>query len=189
MRYLIAVFMSFLLVAAAGAATVEVDDVELPRQATARDGSALTLNGAGLRKRFFFSIYVGALYLAEPLGEAEAIRASDQPARMEMHFRYGEIERERLNEAWREGLEANNEAAALADLEPRIERFLGMTPAVVDEGDVVTYEYLPGDGTRVAFNGEAVGTVEGHDFFAALVGVWIGPEPPSGRLSEGVLGN
>ncbi|HEY9198971.1 MAG TPA: chalcone isomerase family protein, partial [Gammaproteobacteria bacterium] len=33
---------------------------------THADGSALLLNGAGVRRRFFMDIYVGALYLAQP---------------------------------------------------------------------------------------------------------------------------
>jgi hypothetical protein len=37
-------------------------------------------------------------------------------------------------------------------------------------------------------NGEPRGTVEGGIFFRALLGVFLGPEPPDDDLREGMLG-
>lgn len=174
--------------AGTAAASQSVGGIDLPRETAARDGSRLVLNGAGIRSRFFIRVYVGALYLATPSGDADAIIAADRPARMEMHFRYGEIERDRLNEAWRDGFADNNDDAVLGAIRDRLETFLELTPAAVDEDDVLTYEYLPGEGTQVTTNGEVVGLIDGRDFFEALLRVWIGPNPPDRRLRSGVLG-
>lgn len=170
-------------------ATTEVGGVPLPEASVARDGTELQLNGAGLRTRFFVSVYTGALYVEERADDAEALRATDQAARMELHFLRDGIEQHQLNDAWRDGLAANNDAELLAAIDDRLDGFLELSPVDgVDDGDVLSYEYLPGEGTEIGMNGEAQGVIPGHDFFAALLSTWIGDEPPSRRLRSGVLG-
>lgn len=45
---------------------VELAGVTLAPTATLTDGSVLVLNGAGVRKKFFVDVYIGALYLPSP---------------------------------------------------------------------------------------------------------------------------
>jgi hypothetical protein len=54
--------------------------------------------------------------------------------------------------------------------------------------DVVEIDLLPGEGTRVAINGREKGVVQGDDFARAVLGIWLGPVPPSEELKEGMLG-
>lgn len=176
-----------LLLAAPPLSARTLEGVELAEAATARDGTTLQLHGAGVRSKFFFDIYVGALYLPRTGQEAEEILAADQPGRIEMHFVYDEVSRERLVKAWRSGFEANNPPGIREAIADRLDRFVDMFPAATG-GDRFTMEYLPGSGTRVAVNGEPRGTVEGGIFFRALLGVFLGPEPPDDDLREGMLG-
>lgn len=179
-----------LLLSGPAAAATEVAGVELPETREARDGTRLALNGAGLRKKFLFRVYVGALYLAEAGGDAEAILERNQPARMEMHFLRGGIERDQINDAWREGVAANSPEAVVDAIADARDTFLDQTPAEIAEGDMLTVEYVPGDGTQLAHNGETRGgAVGGHNLFAALLSTWLGEEPPSSRLRAGVLGD
>ncbi|MDZ7748898.1 MAG: chalcone isomerase family protein [Halofilum sp. (in: g-proteobacteria)] len=164
-----------------------VAGVSLADSATARDGTALVLHGAGLREKFFFDIYVGALYLPSGGQSVEAILERDRPARVEMHFVYDEVSREQLAEAWREGFRDNNPAERREAVAGRLERFVALFPAAV-EGDVLALEYVPGDGTRVSVNGEPRGTIAGRDFFRALLGVFLGPEPADRSMKAGMLG-
>jgi len=39
----------------------------------------------------------------------------------------------------------------------------------------------------VTLNGEEKGTIEGDDFGAALLRVWLGPKPPTEELKNGLL--
>ena len=179
-------FLLSLLPVAAGAA--EVAGVALDERASARDGSVLRLHGAGVRERFFFDIYVGALYLPERGQGAERIRATDQPGRVEMHFVYESVSREQLAEAWRTGFAANHPRAVRAAIAERVETFIALFPDA-KAGDTLAMEYVPGDGTAVTINGETAGTIAGGVFFRALLGVWLGPEPADGDLKRGMLGD
>jgi len=164
-----------------------IEGVELAESVSARDGTALQLHGAGIRDKFVFDIYVGALYLPSTGQSLKTILGSDQPARIEMHFLYDEVEAEKLESAWREGFGDNNDREVLDTIEPQLEDFVGMFPTAV-AGDTFAMEYLPGQGTRVTINGEAAGTVAGEVFFNALLGVFLGPEPADDDLKEGMLG-
>jgi len=180
-------FLAVLLGLSPFAHARSVEGVELPEAVTARDGSALQLHGAGVRTKFIFDIYVGALYLTSGGQDLDTILGSDQPARIEMHFLYDEVEAEKLESAWREGFGDNNDREVLDTIEPQLEDFVGMFPTAV-AGDTFAMEYLPGQGTRVTINGEAAGTVKGEVFFNALLGVFLGPEPADDDMKEGMLG-
>lgn len=176
------------LVLAAPAAARSVEGVELPESAAARDGTELRLHGAGVRTKFFFDIYVGALYLPQAGQALEAIRGTHQAGRVEMHFLYDEVSAERLAEAWRRGFRDNNPAAVRDAIADRLARFIGLFPAAA-EGDTLVMEYVPGAGTRVSVNGDPRGTIEGGAFFRALLGVFLGPEPADGDMKAGMLGH
>lgn len=150
------------------------------------DGHSLTLQGLGLRKKFIFSVYVGALYLTTPTSEAAAAIATDEPKRIEMHF-LRDVGADKMKEAFREGF-FNNSQEKLDRLNPRIDAFLTLFDAGVKDGEAVAITYLPGKGTTVAFDGKPVGTIEGRDFMEALWAVWLGPAPADHGLKKGMLG-
>lgn len=185
--YRLSVFVLLLsfLPFAAHARTLE--GVELDETVTARDGTELQLHGAGVRDKFIFDIYVGALYLPISGLSGEAILGGDRPARIAMHFLYKEVEADSLESAWREGFANNNESEVLDTIEPQLEEFVRLFPTAV-EGDAFIMEYLPGQGTQVVVNGETAGTIEGDVFFNALLGVFLGPEPADDDLKRGMLG-
>ena len=57
------------------------------------------------------------------------------------------------------------------------------------EKQVVTLDWVPGQGTKVALNGAAKGkTIAGEDFYNALLKIWIGGKPVSGDLKATLLG-
>jgi len=164
-----------------------VSGVDLPERVRARDDTEPVLNGAGVRTKFFFDIYVGALYLPAAGQELERIRQTDQPARVDMHFEYSEVSHDKLADAWREGFRANNAPEVYDRVEDRLARFVDLFPTA-HENDVYVIDYLPGHGTEVRINGEPVGTIAGAEFFHALLNVWLGPDPADDDLKDGMLG-
>ena len=75
----------------------------------------------------------------------------------------------------------------LPALAPRIARFQsGMTD--FKEGQTLAFTNAPGKGVAVSVNGTAGPAIEGADFAAALLGIWLGPEPPNADLKAGLLG-
>ncbi len=175
------------LVALPGAAAARtVAGVEVP-ETVAVDGTALVLNGAGVRRKLFVKVYVGALYLPERRADPAAIIGADEPQRVEMRILYRRIGVRKLRESWEEGLQANHPPERLEALRPVLERYYA-TLRPVRRGDLVTLTYRPGAGTEVAKNGEVIDVIPGRALFAALLGVWLGPSPPDRNLKAAMLG-
>lgn len=166
---------------------VEIAGVSVPERQTLPDGRMLQLNGAGPRRKFFFTIYVAALYLPEPQEDAELIIESRQPKRVTMGFVHSKVERAKMAQAWREGFERNHDGPVLERLADRIDRFVSQF-GDLHRGDRVQIDLLPGSGTRVSINGTVGEVIPGADFAAALLRIWLGSEPVSDRLKAQMLG-
>lgn len=167
---------------------VTVEGVNVPEQVLqTASKQTLTLNGAGVRSKFVFSIYVGALYLPEKITSVSAILAHAGPNRVSMHFLYDEVSKEKLVNGWQEGFEENNSEAQMKKLRDRLNQFNQLFKTVV-KGDVIILDYLPDTGTSVSINNQHQGTVPGHDFNQALLKVWLGDEPADSDLKEAMLG-
>lgn len=149
--------------------------------------SPLALNGAAVRKKFFFNIYVGALYLSSPSRSAIDIIGDPRARSVAMHFLYKEVSGEKLVEGWNEGFAANLTPAELKETAARLEAFNALF-RTARKGDVYRLDFLPGKGTVVRFNGETLGSVEGEDFFSALLKVWLGERPADKKLRKAWLG-
>ena len=170
---------------AAPAAAASVAGVDLP--ATVRvDDATLALNGAGLRSKLMFKVYVGALYLAEKNADAARVLAADQARRMELRF-LRDVTKTQLCDSWNEGLEANVPGAG-SDLKAA---FGALCAAMKDvaEGAILALTYRPGAGTEIAFDGKTAATIPGKPFADAVLACWIGPEPGPGEdFKDAVLG-
>jgi Chalcone isomerase-like len=186
MKILVAILCSFLLSWNANA--LEVADVKLPD--TAQVGSqTLALNGAGLRKKWFFKVYVCALYLPQKQASAETIINEDPEYRIAMYMKRG-LGSKRLYGAFREAIEANHTPAELATMDPQLKQMAAIFDDVkeVEEGDVISLDYLPGTGTQVRVNDTVRGTIVGAEFSRALLRIWLGNKPAQDDLKKEMLG-
>ena len=174
----------FLSASLVGAATMK--GVSLPDTATI-GGRECRLNGVGVRTKVVISVYLGALYLATPTGDAATAIAADEPKRIVMHFVHSKVGADAIGEAWRDGFSGNS-AATLPQLKERLERFSGWFDADLLKGEQVLLTYLPGQGTEVVVQGKVRGVIEGADFMRALWSVWLGEKPADGGLKKGMLG-
>ena len=177
-----------LLLLSTSASAGKIAGVEIPSMVQP-DGMTepLVLNGAGIRSKFFFKIYVAALYLPTRSTESEAILSKDVPNRITMHFVYSEIDRKKLTDGWSEGFKENTDQNQMAEIEDRLQVFNAMFDTL-REGDEVVFDYRPGAGTQVTIKGEAKGSIPGYDFNQALLRVWLGPEPVTSDLKRALLG-
>ena len=166
----------------------EYSGVQFPEQLTqASSGKILQLNGVGMRTKFVFDVYIGALYTLEKVGSREELNASDQANRVVMHFVYNEVSAKKLVKGWNKGFEENQSDESLERLATRIQTFNDMF-ATLKAGDMVVLDYVPGKGTEVTIKGENKGTIEGAGFNDALLDIWLGEEPADNDLKEGMLG-
>jgi len=166
----------------------DIADISFSEQVTVEGiENQLLLNGAGIRYKFFFKIYVGALYLADKQNSADQILKSSQANRVVMHFLYDEVEKEKLVNAWLEGFEENVEESVFKTLKDRLDNFNAMF-SDLHKGDVVLLDYIPQQGTRVTIKGVQKGVIKGEDFNQALLSVWLGEEPVTEELKDAMLG-
>jgi len=163
----------------------EREGVKFPDQITV-GSTNLVLNGMGIRTKFFFKIYIGALYLTAKESDATKILASDGPKQVVMHFLYKEVGKDKLIEGWDEGFK-NNSADKVAALKDKIAKFNAFW-SDMKTGDVAVLTYDPATGTKVEIKGKDMGTIEGKDFAQALFAIWLGPKPPTEGLKTGMLG-
>ncbi|MGC1954684.1 MAG: chalcone isomerase family protein [Gammaproteobacteria bacterium] len=164
----------------------ECEGVSFPEQAQAA-GTTLKLNGLGLRQATFMkvNVYVAALYVAQPSGDANAILESTAPKEIMLHF-VRDVSRSDLNKGWDEGFEKNAKDE-LPALKERVEAFKGLM-ADMKTGQQLSFLHKPGEGVQVDVDGTVKGTIEGDDFARALFSVWLGSSPPNPELKAGLLG-
>ena len=181
-------FLTVWLLLCGAAQAAEVEGVKLADKVQV-GGSELALNGAGVRTRVFFKVYVGALYLQKKSGTTEAVLADAGTKRVAMYM-LRDVEAEQLFSALNDGLKKNHAPAELAKLEPQVKQLEAIFTAVkaAKNGDVILLDYLPGAGTRVTVRGEDKGTIAGEDFNRALMRVWLGEQPADASLKKAMLG-
>ena len=150
-------------------------------------GKPLKLNGAGVRSKFFVKIYVGALYTSEITNNAAELIAAQGPRSMQMAMLYKAVKAEKITGGWEEGFRANVTDTEFKQLENRLKDFNALFPAL-HAGDSVHMDYAPDTGTELSINGKVLGTIQGDDFFSALLKVWIGDHPADDALKAGLLG-
>jgi hypothetical protein len=179
----------FLLCLTAQAYALELAGVKLDDRAQVGNAT-LQLNGAGVRTRLIFKVYVGALYLGEKKRSAAAVLDDAGAKRVTLHM-LRELSSGKLLKAFDKGMAANNTPAELAALDARIKEFSAIFHTVkeVAQGDVITLDYFPGEGTRIVVNGAEKGRVAGAEFNRALLKVWLGNEPVDEDLKKGMLGD
>lgn len=166
---------------------VEVEGVNVPESVTVT-GRTLQLNGAGVRTKFFFDIYIGALFLPVKANTSAEVLSMSGPKQVSMTFLYSEVAREKLTAAWDEGFQNNLSETELAALKDRLEQFNGLF-VTAHKGDVFTFEFLADGSTSVEFNGKEAGHIAGEDFQRALLLVWLGENPADGDLKMRMLGS
>jgi long-chain acyl-CoA synthetase len=186
------IFSKFVLAALFSALTfsaqaLELKGVKLDETAQV-GGNALVLNGAGVRTKAIFKVYVAALYLAQKHTNADAVIGDIGNKRVSMHF-LRELSAEKLLSAMDEGFTANNSAAEMTAIEPQMKAFRAMMTSAkaVKEGDVILLDYTDA-GTAINLNGKTLGTVEGAAFNQALLRVWLGNKPVDASLKKAMLG-
>lgn len=155
----------------------------------AEGGAELRLNGAGVRTRFLFRVYVGALYLTAKTGAANAVINDAGAKRIALHM-LRELSSDQLFGALEDGLKNNHAADEMAKLEARVKQLRAVFDAVklARPGDVILIDYLPEQGTRITINGSVKGVIPGADFNRALLRIWLGESPADADLKKGMLG-
>jgi long-chain acyl-CoA synthetase len=171
---------------AAGAQAAEVGGVNLPDKMTV-GGKELVLNGAGVRTRAVFKVYVGSLYLPAKATTTAAV-LEKAPRRFQLNL-LRSLTPDQLVDALVDGLKDNTPPADLASIKPQQDQMVSIMKAFgeVKEKDVVTLDFVDG-ATLIGLNGTAKGSIPGEAFNRALTRVWLGDKPAQDDLKKAMFG-
>ena len=150
-------------------------------------GQELVLNGAGIRTRLMFKVYVASLYVPNKAADLSAVLAAS-PRRIQMNL-LRNLSPDQLVDALVEGLNENNPAQEMAAIKMQTDQLVTIMKAFkeVKEKDVVTLDFVDG-ATKVSLNGESRGTILGDAFNKALTRIWLGDKPVQADLKKAMLG-
>ena len=178
-----------LLSAGVLAATVDVEGVKLQDTVDVA-GTKLQLNGAGVRYKAVFKVYVAALYVGQKVATPEEFFAATGPKRMSLTM-LREIDSNELGKAFTKGFQDNAPKTEMSKLVPGLIR---MGQVFADQkkllpGDSFTNDWIPGTGTVITVKGKVQGEpFKEIEFFNALMRIWLGPNPADWKLKDELLG-
>jgi hypothetical protein len=149
----------------------------------------LVLNGAGLRKRAFFQVYVIGLYLPEKKGAAADAIGAAGSKRIAIHM-VRDVGADQFGDALTDGMKDNVGEAEMKVLEPRVKQLQAIMASMKEAkiGMRITMDWTPG-GTVVTIDGKPAGQpIPGEDFYRALLKIWLGEHPVQPDLKKALLG-
>jgi hypothetical protein len=174
------------LVFAAGVQAMDVAGVNIPDKANV-GGQDLVLNGAGVRTRAIFKVYVGSLYVPAKVKTAADVYAKS-PRRVQLNM-MRDVTSDQMVEALTDGLNQANSAADAGAVKAQMAELAGILKSIgqLKEGNVLAFDFVDG-GTQVSLNGQAKGKIPGDAFNKALFNAWIGDKPVQDDLRKAMLG-
>jgi len=177
---------SLSLLLALPALAAEVGGVKLDDKISL-GGKELVLNGAGIRTKLVFKVYVASLYLPAKATDLGGVLAGN-PRRVQLNL-LRDLSADDLAGALADGIKETSSAEQAAAVKTQTEQLLSIMKSVgqAKTGDVVTMDFISGE-TRIAFNAQPKGSIAGEPFNAALMRIWMADKPVQPDLRKAMLG-
>lgn len=176
--------MGTVALAATDIAGVKVED------STMVAGTKLQLNGAGIRYKAIFKVYVAELYAAKKVTSLEELVAAPGPKRMSITM-LRDIDARELGKLLTRGIEDNASKSEMSKLIPGLIRMgtIFSEQKNLKSGDNFEIDWIPGKGSVITVKGVVQGEpfVEA-DFFKALMSIWLGNSPADFKLKDALMG-
>lgn len=178
-----------LCAATASWAATELAGIKIEDTATVA-GTKLQLNGAGIRYKGPFKVYVGDLYTTQKVKSLDELVAAPGPKRLTMTF-LREIEAASFGKLLTRGVEDNISKNEMSKLVPgmiRMGDIFTLNKSLIP-GDVITLDWIPGTGMVVTAKGKVQGEpFKEPEFYRAIMSIWFGPVPADWKLKDAMLG-
>lgn len=178
------------LLFASSAYAVEVAGVKLDDTARVAN-QELKLNGAGVRYKAIFKVYVAALYLGDKKSTAPEVLAVPGAKRIQIVM-LRDVSSEDLGQGFMTGIRKNSDIAERAKIINQMLTFGQLFASIPElkKGDVLTTDWIPGAGTLCQLNGKRIAdNIPDVAFYNALLKIWLGHNPPDEKLKKSILGD
>lgn len=147
----------------------------------------LLLNGAGVRKSYVVvKVYVGSLYTERKVTTPAQLLADPGGKLIRMNFVYKKVEKEKIVEAFAEGLTNNS---PIVRWSANAKAFLSWFTSDFVAGDAVDISLSPDGTVSATQNGKALGTLRDPAVAQAVLLIWFGEKPADAGLKKAMLGN
>jgi hypothetical protein len=187
-RYLLAAILAFGASLSGHASSAEVAGVKL-EDSLQLANTELKLNGAGIRYKAIFKVYVAGLYLKEKKTTVPDILSLAGPKRVSLVMLRG-LSNEDFGRGFITGIQQNTEKAEKAKLIAQFVRFGELFASVPElkKGDILICDWLPGVGTVMTLNGKQMGEpFQDVAFYNAILRIWLGEKPVDNGLKKAMM--
>ena len=153
-------------------------------------GKTLQLNGAGMRKKFVINVYVASLYLTEKKSTSADVQALTSPKRVSLILQR-EVSSDEFGQLFITSMNKNSTKEEKAKVISQTGKFGEMFAAQekVKKGDVITLDWIPGQGTVSTLNGKPMAEpMPDIAFYNAVLRIWLGDNPAQDDLKDALLG-
>lgn len=175
--------------AATAAVAVELAGVKVEDAVTV-SGTKLQLNGAGIRYKGPFKVYVGDLYTTRRVSSLDDLIAAPGPKRLSMTF-LRDINSAEFGKLLTRGMEDNVSKQELYKIIPGMFKMGDIFAANKSfaPGDVCSLEWDPAKGLSVYAKGKLQAEpFKDPAFYRALMSIWFGNTPADWKLKDELLG-
>jgi hypothetical protein len=175
--------------AATAAVAVELAGVKVEDAVTV-SGTKLQLNGAGIRYKGPFKVYVGDLYTTRRVSSLDDLIAAPGPKRLSMTF-LRDINSAEFGKLLTRGMEDNVSKQELSKIIPGMIKMGDIFAANKSfaPGDVCSLEWDPAKGLSVYAKGKLQAEpFKDPAFYRALMSIWFGNTPADWKLKDELLG-
>jgi hypothetical protein len=179
---------TFLLLSPIPGRAIETDEVRF-EPVSRVSGTALHLNGAGIRSSHSIRAYAIGLYLGAAADSLDGAMAVPGAKRIEI-VPLLTLPATMFSKPLVRGFRKNLPKDEFDAMQPRINAFTQQVLAIdeVKLGSRLAMEWIPGKGTRILVDGQQSGAaIQGEDFFRGLLAIWIGPRPTQDDLKAQLL--
>jgi hypothetical protein len=169
-------------------AQLKVQGVTLPAKLS-KDDKTCTINGAGVRNKYFMNVYVAGLYLTAKSNNPNDIVNADKPMAVRLQIISALVTQDRMAQSIIEGFEKStkgNTKPIQKDIDQIIKIFKSEPIKV---GDVFDIWYTPGIGITATKNNKKFDIlIPGLQFKKFTFGIWLGEDPVDDTLKDLMLG-
>ena len=171
------------------AAPVEISGVRVEDPITLH-GSKLLLNGAGVRYKAVFKVYVAAVYVGIKASTPEEVYAAPGPKRLSITL-LRDIDSSEIGKTFAKAIEGPSLKGEMARFIPNLiemeQNFAAHEKLLA--GENFTIDWVPGTGTVLTLKGKPRGEpFKEIELFNTLIGIWLGPFAADWKLRDALLG-
>lgn len=163
----------------------EIKGVTLPDTVTLEQ-VPLQLNGAGIRTKLLFNVYVIGLYTPHTMQQAEAIVQLNKPRRIWLTL-LRKVDANSICASLLDGLKNNLNASEMANFQPQIEQMekLFKRSGTLQKGDIVTLDLIPTQGLSIKVrDGQQTADITSETFARSVLRIWLGQNPVDKKLKQ-----